>query len=279
MCRWIAYKGSSIRLSDLIVSPEHSLVNQSRNAQMYFDKNGILMQTNGDGYGVGWYSDLEEPCVIKGKDPIWNNQNLTNICNHVKSELFMAHVRLTTTGAVHRDNSHPFSYKNWLFQHNGEIGEFSKIRRELQIEIHPDLYTELSGTTDSETFFYLALTYGLENNPQNAMERLIKRLRKAAKDNGTNGILNLSCAMSDGQSLYTIRFGENVPHIHTQFYSTDSNCLEDFMTDSSSLPETSAMIVSEPLDKLSDKWEEVPKNSFVTIGHPDEKISIRDLAF
>ena len=278
MCRWLAYKGSSIRLSEFIVSPEHSLVNQSRNAQMYYDKNGILMQINGDGYGVGWYSDLEEPCVIKGQDPIWNNQNISNLCCHIKSKLFMAHVRLTTTGAVHRDNSHPFSYKNWIFQHNGEIGEFHKVRRDLQMDIDPDLYPEIKGTTDSETIFYLALTYGLEDEPKAAIEQVIRRIKKAAVDRGTNGALNLSCAMSDGKNLYTFRYGENVANVHSQFYSTDAQCLGDFMDDCVSLPETSTIIVSEPLDELSEKWIEIPTSSFVTVPDKIEKISISPLS-
>ena len=32
MCRWIAYKGSPRYLSSLVTEPEHSLIDQSRNA-------------------------------------------------------------------------------------------------------------------------------------------------------------------------------------------------------------------------------------------------------
>lgn len=262
MCRWIAYIGAPIKLSTLIVSPSHSLIRQGTHTKMSFDSCGSLLRTNGDGYGAGWYDgEDEQPCVVKGADPIWNSENFINICNHVKSALFMAHARLTTTGQVHRYNAHPFHYKNWLFQHNGEISDFPKIRRSLQMDIAPDLYPHLQGTTDSETFFLLALTYGLETNPKRALQKLVTRLRQAAKDHDTQGKLNLSCVMSDGQNLYTIRYSENAP-ANTQFYSHNTESLGDFSDDYETLPKHNTVFVSEPLDDLSDKWTEVPVNSF-----------------
>lgn len=99
---------------------------------MNFDANGILLQTNGDVHGVGWYAeDIDYLCIVKDKGPIWNNKNLKNICFFTRAHIFMAHVRLTTTGKVRRENSHPFSYKNWVFQHNGYIRNFFKVRRDL----------------------------------------------------------------------------------------------------------------------------------------------------
>lgn len=228
MFRWIAYSGQPLELSKLVHSPVHSLYKQGQYTQMNFDVNGILLQTNGDGHGVGWYAEgIDSPCIVKDKGPIWNNENLKNICAFTRSHLFMAHVRLTTTGKVHRENSHPFSYKNWVFQHNGYISNFPKVRRDLQMDIHPDLYHHLEGTTDSETIFYLALTYGLDKDPKKAIEQVIKRLREAATKRNTSGRLNLSCSFSDGNHLYTIRYGENVT-TKSQFYSKEVVCLSDF---------------------------------------------------
>ena len=56
MCRWLAYSGSPILIEELLYGPEHSLIDQSRHARMGVDT------TNGDGFGVGWYSaDTETP--------------------------------------------------------------------------------------------------------------------------------------------------------------------------------------------------------------------------
>jgi len=242
---------------------------------MNYNDSGALLQINGDGFGAGWYTGQEQACVVKGREPVWNDNNFINISKQTESGLFMAHVRLTTTGEVHRENSHPFSYKNWIFQHNGSISEFPKVRRDLQVDIAPDLYPELKGNTDSETIFLLALTYGLNEQPKKALRLTIKRLQQAAKDNNTDGGLNLSCAMSDGKNLYTIRFGENVEQTNTQFYSENSTCLEDFASKCTPLPKQSVVVVSEPLDGLTSKWNKVPENSFLKISN--DEVIIQDL--
>lgn len=52
--------------------------------------------TNGDGFGVGWYSDQETPGVYHETHPAWNGQNLRSLGEHVESGLFLAHVRAAT---------------------------------------------------------------------------------------------------------------------------------------------------------------------------------------
>ena len=52
--------------------------------------------------------------------------------------------------------------------HNGLIREFSRVRRELVLAVDDSLFTSIEGTTDSETMFYLALTFGLESDPVGA---------------------------------------------------------------------------------------------------------------
>ena len=154
MCRWIAYSGQPIFIEQLITLPAHSLVEQSFNTEMNFRSDGSLMSTNGDGFGIGWYAEKPEPGLYKDPRPAWSNSNLRELCKQIRSRIFFAHVRATTTGAVQQSNCHPFKYKNWLFQHNGDVSEFKKIRRDLQMDISPELYPELTGTTDSETFFF-----------------------------------------------------------------------------------------------------------------------------
>ena len=53
MCRWLAYTGGSIPLSELIYNTRHSLIDQSLEAKLGPNT------TNGDGFGIGWFSQLE----------------------------------------------------------------------------------------------------------------------------------------------------------------------------------------------------------------------------
>jgi predicted glutamine amidotransferase len=266
MCRWIAYSGKPIFIDSLVTRPAHSLVEQSLNTKLNLKADGSLWTTNGDGFGVGWYDRKNTPGLFKDAMPAWNDENLHEICEQTEAHMFFAHIRASTNGKVQRTNSHPFKYKNWLFQHNGDVGHFSHIKRELQFDIAPELYPEIQGTTDSETCFYLALTYGLETDPKAAFEKMIKRLRNAQKEAGLDSGLNFSCSASDGINIYTIRYVSGNQLIKSQFYSTDMSCVKDLSGACTPLPKGGVIVVSEPLDRLGDKWVEIPENSYAVIG-------------
>jgi predicted glutamine amidotransferase len=264
MCRWIAYTGKPIYLDSLVTKPSHSLLVQSRHSQLNISNSGELRSINGDGFGIGWYDRRSTPGLYKEELPAWHNINLESLCHQVKSPMFMAHIRATTSGDIQRSNCHPFRYKNWLFQHNGHVSHFPALRRELQLSIAPELFPQLHGTTDSETFFLLAITYGLFKQPRLALQRMVNTVLQALKRIDANGVLNLSCAISDGKKLYALRFSHNEAAM-TQFVSTDSDCLEEFTKAKPQLPSGSTIVVSEPLDNISSKWNQIANNSFTTI--------------
>lgn len=270
MCRWIAYTGKPVYLDTLVTKPDHSLVVQSRHSQMNFTNSGELLSINGDGFGIGWYDEREEPGLFKDDLPAWHNTNLDSLCHHIKSHTFLAHIRASTTGDIQRANCHPFRYKNWIFQHNGHISHFNKIRRALQMKISPELFPLLQGTTDSETFFYLAISYGLPDNPKLAMQRMVREVLQVLNETEQDGVLNLSCAFSDGNKLYTLRYSYNEAPM-TQFVSTDTNCMQEFANSKPQIPAGSTIIVSEPLDNISDKWTKIPNNSFTTVFQNEVK--------
>ncbi|RUO30833.1 class II glutamine amidotransferase [Aliidiomarina sedimenti] len=265
MCRWLAYTGDPIYLDTLITQPDHSLVQQSLNSKLNYNNAGQLLSTNGDGFGIGWYDHRPEPGVFKDDIPAWHDKNLANLCHHIRAHTFMAHVRATTTGDIQRTNCHPFSYKNWLFQHNGQISHFPRLRRELQLSIAPELFPAIHGNTDSETFFLLALTYGLMENPKRALQRMVEEVLKILEREDKDGVLNLSFAISDGLKLYTLRFSHNEAPM-TQFYSTDPSCMEEFENDEiPPIPNGCTVVVSEPLDHTDSKWQKIENNCFTTI--------------
>lgn len=268
MCRWIAYTGKPIYLDTLVTKPDHSLVVQSRHSQMNYTKTGQLLSTNGDGFGIGWYDSREEPGLFKDDLPAWHNTNLNNLCHQVKAHTFMAHIRATTTGDIQRANCHPFRYKNWLFQHNGHVSHFPQIRRELQLSIAPELFPLLQGTTDSETFFFLAISQGLLTDPKAGMQKMVKMVLDVLLKVDKEGVLNLSCAISDGKKLYTVRYSYNEAPM-TQFLSTDSACMAEFAVDRPNIPSGSTIVVSEPLDSVSNKWTKIDNNTFTTISNCD----------
>ena len=139
--------------------PQYSLVEQSQHAQR------SIYTVNGDGFGMGWYGSRPWPGVYHDTQPAWNDDNFQNLAAQVRSRMVLAHVRASSGTAIQRTNCHPFRHQHWLFQHNGEIGGFDKLKRDLQLAIAPELFPHLRGSTDSETMFYLAITYGVAEDP------------------------------------------------------------------------------------------------------------------
>src|SRR5688572_16617862 len=123
MCRWLAYSGSPIRLEELLVKRDRSLIDQSLHS-----REGAT-PTNGDGFGVGWYEEGEPPRVYRSVHPAWNDRNLRELAAGVSSHLFFAHIRASTGTAIQETNAHPFRYGRWLWMHNGLIREFSRPAR------------------------------------------------------------------------------------------------------------------------------------------------------
>ena len=256
MCRWIAYTGPNRRLGSLIVDPGHSLLTQSRHAQQ------ATFEVNADGFGIGWFSaHLPTPGVYRDVRPAWNDANLRNISEHLSSPLFLAHIRASTAGDVARNNCHPFRHHNWLFQHNGGIGEFHRIRHELDSDIHPDLYANKEGATDTETMFLLALTYGLQKDPREGLRRMIERVEQARSDNGVEAPFHMTVATSDGASLYAARYAsDDAPP--SLYHSVHPDAVAAAAGETEAVSDAT-LIVSEPLDDVSGHWAAVPASSFV----------------
>ena len=131
MCRWLAYYGSPLRLEEVLVKPERSLVDQSLHSKLG------ATTTNGDGFGVGWFEGPGAPHTYRSAHPAWNDRNLRELAASVSAPVFMAHIRASTGSAVQETNTHPFRHGNWLWMHNGLIREFPTVVRDLRLAVDP----------------------------------------------------------------------------------------------------------------------------------------------
>jgi predicted glutamine amidotransferase len=161
MCRWLAYSGPALRLDAILFKPENSLIQQSLRAQR------SRSVTNGDGFGVGWYSDHPHPGVFRDIHPAWNDENLRNLAEQIR--------------------------------------EFEKIRRELAFTVRPYLFASMKGATDSETFFYLAIGEGLEDDPPGALSRAINIVEAVRTKAGISELFLLTAALTNGRTTYAVR--------------------------------------------------------------------------
>jgi predicted glutamine amidotransferase len=258
MCRWLAYSGTPVLLERLLYTPVHSLIDQSLHSKLGVET------TNGDGFGIGWYGEGETPGFFKSIEPAWNDANLRELAGHVRSGLVFAHIRAATGTPVQWTNCHPFRHGRWLWMHNGSIAQFHDVKRELQLAVDPSLFPAIDGSTDSETFFYLALTMGLEDDPPGAVARAVGFIEGIGEQHGIEYPMQMTVATSDGTTVWAFRYS-SAGKSRSLFYSTKVSTLRELYPDLEVLQmvdDEARLIVSEPLRDLPGAWNEVPEASY-----------------
>lgn len=269
MCRWISYSGNPIPLNTLIAEPEISLIDQSLSSRM-----GVH-PTNGDGFGVGWYGRNNEPGIYRSVYPAWNDENLKQIGHHIEAPIFLAHIRRSTGTAVQPSNCHPFQFANWIFVHNGLIRDFDKIHRELLLAVDPKYFTHMRGGTDSELIFFLALTFGLQENPKLAVEKAIGLVESVGKAHGIEFPMQGSLGFSNGEQLYAVRYSSEKDS-RSLFYSEAVCTLKKLLANTTAradmFDDTARAVVSEPLGDIPGVWLPVPESSFLTVHNGEVDI-------
>lgn len=264
----MAYSGDPLLAEDLLFRPEHSLIDQSLHSRMG------ATTTNGDGFGIGWYGEGPVPALFKSVEPAWNDANLRELAAQVRTPLLFAHIRAATGTPVQRSNCHPFRHDNWLFMHNGSIAGFHEMKRDLVLEIDPALFLDLEGSTDSETLFYLALTFGLQTDPVGAVERAVGLVEDVADRHGIEHPVQMSAATTDGESVWAFRYS-SVGQTRTLFFSTaveQLRALHPELPVLSQLGDEARLIVSEPLRDLPGAWQEVPESSWGVVRPGDDDL-------
>ena len=261
MCRWMAWLGQPVLIEELLFNSPHGIVDQSLHARMGAEP------TNGDGFGLGWYGTGDGPGIYRSILPAWGDPNLRELAAHVESPLFMTHVRAAIGSPVQETNCHPFRRDNWLFVHNGFIADFHLLRRDLMLTIEPKLFADVQGSTDTEVVFHLALTFGLEEDPIAALERTVGLIEETARSQGVADAVQASFGISDGESLWAVRYASN-GDARSLFASSDADSLRHLYPDNERfqlLTEDDRLIVSEPFSDLPGVWHEIPQATAVTV--------------
>ena len=273
MCRFLSYSGPTTFMQELLLDSSYSLVNQSKHARMRFEP------VNGDGFGVGWYPEHEDsvPGTFVSIEPAWSNRNLREIASKIPTSHFFAHVRDASSGMpVSQANCHPFQFGNYLWMHNGFIGDFNKCRRTLLNSLSDSAFNMIMGNTDSEHAFAIFLDeLGLDNSGQDkavdtnqlfdAVTRTITRIIKIRKDSGCLSEAHMNFAVSNGLSSIFTRFNNNSKTTApTLYYLQKNNHAGDEL-----------IVASEPLSEEA-HWQEV-QHGEVLVLEKGKEMEIRKI--
>lgn len=237
MCRFLAYQGEPILMETLVTAPCHSLIHQSLHASEG------KTETNGDGFGLGWYGERDTPGLYREVRPAWSDENLRSLAAQIRSGTFFAHVRAATGTPTSRANCHPFAHGKFLFMHNGQVGGWQQVRRRVEALIPDALYPSRTGTTDTEAIFLAAMARGLEYDPVAAVRDTLTDVKAAMRAAGVQEALRFTATLTDGDTLWAFRWACDARPA-TLYYKQDAAGLR---------------LVSEPIDGQKAGWIEVPR--------------------
>ncbi|MCJ1354069.1 MAG: hypothetical protein MMC33_004056 [Icmadophila ericetorum] len=336
MCRWFAYvsEHEECLLEDVLITPAHSLSKQVH--EHYLPKLLAHSPTNPheqtneaeitarnrlfnvDGFGIAWYTKARAefephtngylPALYKKAQPPAHDLNFKSICADTATKCCFAHIRAATATPIVEVNNHPFVFGRHTFMHNGVVANFISISREMCKLMDDDCYANINGSTDSEHFAALYMTYLSAGKGKVAwdMQHPISAMRAAmlktietvislqsrivGREKFAASSLNL--AATDGSQLVAFRFrNHDVEQPPSLYYSTTAgttlNRKYPDHPDGKHNPHAHKqahehgkhiIVASEPSTYKKEEWDLIEKNHCLMYG-VDEKLLVEEVKY
>jgi len=273
MCRFVFYKGPPITIASLLTEPSRSLIKQS------IASTESEEPLNGDGFGVAWYAPQlsHEPAAFRAVTPAWNNMNLLDLARVTRTPTMLAHVRAATRGQpVTELNCHPFTAGRYAFMHNGDIGGFQHIRRELLATLSDRAFASIKGSTDSETLFAIFLDQ-VWKLPEiqtglmiaDALRAAVRSLEGLQREKCVKEFNYLNISLTNGEQSVALRYTNDEAknasslHVHTgrRYVCRGGICRMIGPAEGEG-----AVIISSEVLSDDPGWQMVPVNHLVTVS-------------
>jgi predicted glutamine amidotransferase len=143
-----------------------------------FEKFVALSAEHKDGWGIGHDGE-----VIKDINPAKESSLLAETGKNLETAGALFHLRLASKGiTINIDNNHPFTHGTTTFMHNGTIRP-SDAAEQFISEKYRALIT---GTTDSEKFFYALLSQVDELGLVEGVRTIVNQIRAIADYSALN---------------------------------------------------------------------------------------------
>ncbi len=140
-----------------------------------FTEFAALSARHGDGWGIATCNAQEHADLLIEPTRAMDSKAFDKASHELKSNGALLHLRWATGGlAINEGNTHPFTYRDYSFTHNGAINPPDA----LEPFIEPKYSVLRRGETDSESYFYLIITeiekYGVERGIVSAVKIIQK---------------------------------------------------------------------------------------------------------
>ena len=123
--------------------------------------------------------------------------------------------------------------------------------------------------------FYLALTFGLEDDPPGAVERMVGFVEEVGHRHGVEHPIQMTVATTDGERLWAFRYSSEGDS-RSLFYSTRARPALRAATPSiaalAELSDESRVVVSEPLGDLRASGTRCPESSWGVVQEGEDEL-------
>lgn len=246
MCRLVAFQGPPAPLANLVFGGSHSLARQS-----WEPRELLSGSVNVDGYGVAWWPQGSERAVrIARPEPIWFDPDLPSLLGALSAGSVLAALRNATPGLpVDRSGLLPLVRDRWCFALNGYVPAFrGRHMRRLRESLPDALYARLSGVSDAESLFHLALAE--MSDGADAVTALAAVREQVAARLSPRETAPLTMVLSDAQGF-------------TALHTTVNGAVNSlYVREGGALIGEGVLMASEALDDTPG-WERVPDHSVV----------------
>ena len=261
MCRLYGFIATHPRkVSCELIQSQNSLLAQSK-----LDERGL---DNSHGWGLGAYKK-KQPYIVKQAEPASESEDFRWTAAETHSQCVISHVRRATVGIVKLENTHPFGFEEWIMAHNGDIGNFDKVRPKMLNAMPPIIRQQIAGDTDSEHIFYFIMSL-YQKHPETPIATTIRtgilQLKEWAKE--ANATVAINLLFSNGKELIGTRHGPSLSYVKRENVHPCQVCGGATHIDpdcEQSTPYQAVAIASEPIT-TNEKWVEVPQNSILWVN-------------
>jgi len=120
-----------------------------------FQEFAALSTRHGDGWGIATCNSGGESTLLVEPARARESSLFSEATTNIQSDGALLHLRWATgTLAVSEGNTHPFTYQEYSFIHNGSVLP----PESLDPYVKPELHSSRRGETDSERYFFLIIT-------------------------------------------------------------------------------------------------------------------------
>lgn len=202
MCRHLAYLGPPVSVAEVVLAPEHSLLEQTW-APSDMRGSGSV---NADGFGFGWYDGPGDALRYRRAVPMWADGSLPDLARHVRTTALVAAARNGTTGMpVTETACAPFRHGRWLFSHNGVVLGWPASVSGLAESLPATDLMRLEARTDSALLWALVLRRLLDGaSVESVVEEVTTEVGHAAPGSRLNLLL------SDGETVAASTWGHSL---------------------------------------------------------------------